>query len=55
MKKILKGYVYGDIIENGWKDTPASGRYPGSSDFSIMIYRNESPGLIPCKIIIDNK
>ena len=52
MKRVLRGYIYEGIVRKGWTDTPASGRYPSSSDSAIFVYRNKTPGLIKCKITL---
>ena len=54
MKKVLKGYIYGEMVKKGWQDRPASGRYPESNDSAIFVYRKKTPGLVACKITLIN-
>jgi hypothetical protein len=52
MKKVLKGYIYGGMVEKGWQDRPASGRFLESNDSAIFVYRKKTPGLVKCKITL---
>jgi hypothetical protein len=52
MKRVLTGYIYGEMIKSGWQDKPASGRFPEINDSAIFVYRKKTPGLVKCKITL---